>query len=183
MFTILSFLTTTGFESADWQAAQNWSGLETPGLILLGLAMIGGGVATTAGGVKLLRVYALYLQGLREMERLVHPSSVSASGSKTRRIRRKGALIAWVFFMLFALSLTAVTLMLTGLGIVFQDGLVLAISALSTTGPLAQTAVEAPLDILAESNAVKYVLSAAMVLGRLETLAIIALLSPNQWRN
>lgn len=182
VFTVLSFLTTTGFESADWQSAQSWSGLDTPGLILLGLAMIGGGVATTAGGVKLLRVYALYLQGLREMERLVHPSSVSSSGSKTRRIRRKGALIAWVFFMLFALSLTAVTLMLTGLGIGFQDGLVLAIAALSTTGPLAQSAVEVPVEILSEGFAVKYVLCAAMVLGRLETLAIIALLSPNLWR-
>ncbi|UZD91987.1 TrkH family potassium uptake protein [Cognatishimia activa] len=183
IFTVLSFLSTTGFESADWQTAQNWSGLSTPGLILLGLSMIGGGVATTAGGVKLLRVYALYLQGLREMERLVHPSSVSASGSKTRRIRRQGALIAWVFFMLFALSMAAVTLMLTGLGIGFQDGLVLAISALSTTGPLAQAAVQSPIEILSEAAGVKIVLCAAMVLGRLETLAIIALLSPNLWRN
>ncbi|WP_341349512.1 TrkH family potassium uptake protein [Cognatishimia maritima] len=183
VFTILSFLSTTGFESAEWQTAQNWSGLSTPGLILLGLAMIGGGVATTAGGVKLLRVYALYLQGLREMERLVHPSSVSRSGSTLRRIRRQGALIAWVFFMLFALSLTAVTLMLTGLGIGFQDGLVLAIATLSTTGPLAQSAVEVPIDILSASAAVKVVLSVAMVLGRLETLAIIALLSPNLWRS
>ncbi|MFY0597199.1 MAG: TrkH family potassium uptake protein [Cognatishimia sp.] len=183
VFTILSFLSTTGFESAEWETAQNWSGLGTPGLILLGLSMIGGGVATTAGGVKLLRVYALYLQGLREMERLVHPSSISGSGSRTKRIRRQGALIAWVFFMLFALSLAGVTLLLTGLGIGFQDGLVLAISALSTTGPLAQSAVSVPVDILSESAGVKVVLSAAMVLGRLETLAIIALLSPNLWRN
>ena len=181
VFTVLSFLTTTGFESAEWQTAQNWSGLGTPGLILLGLAMVGGGVATTAGGVKLLRVYALYLQGLREMERLVHPNSVSTTGMRSRRIRSKGALIAWVFFMLAALSMTAVTLLLTGLGIGFQDGIVLAISALSTTGPLAQSAVSVPIDILGESSGVKAVLSAAMVLGRLETLAIIALLSPNLW--
>lgn len=183
VFTVLSFLSTTGFESAEWQTAQSWSGLGTPGLILLGLAMVGGGVATTAGGVKLLRVYALYLQGLREMERLVHPSSVSGSGHKTRRIRQQGALIAWVFFMLFALSLATTTLMLTALGVGFEDGLVLAISALSTTGPLAQSAVVEPVAILNEGAMVKYVLAAAMVLGRLETLAIIALLAPNQWRN
>jgi Trk-type K+ transport system membrane component len=42
-------------------------------LLLMGLALMGGGVATTAGGVKLLRVYALYKHGAREMERLVHP--------------------------------------------------------------------------------------------------------------
>ncbi|MFT7059500.1 MAG: trk system potassium uptake protein TrkH [Pseudorhodobacter sp.] len=59
LFTTMSFLTTTGFESGDWQTARTWSGLGNPGLILLGLAMIGGGIATTAGGLKLLRVYAL----------------------------------------------------------------------------------------------------------------------------
>ncbi len=183
LFTVLSFLSTTGFESASWEAAQDWSGLGTPGLILLGLAMIGGGVATTAGGVKLLRVYALYLQGLREMERLVHPSSVSGSGQRVRRIRRKGALIAWVFFMLFALSLAAITLALTAGGTGLEDALVLSIAALSTTGPLVQVATDTPIDLLGAGEWVKSVLCLAMVLGRLETLAIIALLSPNLWRN
>lgn len=183
VFTVLSFLSTTGFESAEWGTAQSWSGLGTSGLVLMGLAMIGGGVATTAGGVKLLRVYALYLQGLREMERLVHPSSVSGAGGRTRRIRRQGAIIAWVFFMLFALSLTGITLVLTGLGIPFEDALVLAISTLSTTGPLAHAAVAVPIEILAEGAGVKLVLCVSMVLGRLETLAIIALLSPSLWRH
>ncbi|MGB0497781.1 MAG: potassium transporter TrkG, partial [Rubricella sp.] len=52
-FTVLSFLSTSGFASIAWPEAQVWSGLQTPGLILLGLALVGGGVATTAGGVKL----------------------------------------------------------------------------------------------------------------------------------
>jgi trk system potassium uptake protein TrkH len=53
MFTVLSFLTTTGFESAGWNEARSWSGLGTSGLMLAGLAIMGGGVATTAGGVRL----------------------------------------------------------------------------------------------------------------------------------
>ncbi|MFQ5567830.1 MAG: potassium transporter TrkG, partial [Paracoccaceae bacterium] len=55
VFTSLSFLTTTGFESASWHSARDWSGLANPGLILLGLCAIGGGAATTAGGIKLVR--------------------------------------------------------------------------------------------------------------------------------
>lgn len=43
LFTSLSFLTTTGFESSAWHDARDWSGLSTPGLILAGLAIIGGG--------------------------------------------------------------------------------------------------------------------------------------------
>ena len=55
LFTVTSFLTTTGFESLSWEEARAWSGFGAPGVLLLGLAVFGGGVATTAGGVKLLR--------------------------------------------------------------------------------------------------------------------------------
>ena len=183
LFTVMSFLTTTGFESSDWAAARGWSGLGTPGLILMGVAVIGGGVATTAGGVKLLRVFALYLNGLREMEKLVHPSSVSGSGNQSRWIRRKGAVIAWVFFMLFAMSLAGVSMILAVLGVDFEQALVLSIAALSTTGPLVQTAADHPVELIALAPSIKAVLCGAMVLGRLEALAVIALISPELWRN
>ncbi|MDT8326887.1 MAG: potassium transporter TrkG [Roseovarius sp.] len=183
MFTVLSFLSTTGFESADWKAARDWSGLGTPGLVLLGLSLVGGGVATTAGGVKLLRVYALYLHGKREVERLVHPSSVGRSSKTGRRIRRHGAYIAWVFFMLFAMSLTFVTMLLAAFGQDFESSLILAISALSTTGPLISAASDTPIRLLDLSAGAKLCYAAAMMLGRLETLAIIALLNPAVWRD
>jgi trk system potassium uptake protein TrkH len=182
MFTVLSFLTTAGFESTSWDDAQNWSGLGTPGLILLGLSLVGGGVATTAGGVKLLRVYALYLNGRRELERLVHPSSMGSSGPTSRRIRRKGAFIAWIFFMLFGLSMAVITVVLAALGQDFESAIVLSIATLSTTGPLIKSATTDPIVLLEVGSAAKLVLCAAMVLGRLETLAIIALFNPGLWR-
>ncbi len=182
IFTVMSFLTTTGFVSADWSTAQSWSGLTTPGLILLGLAMVGGGVATTAGGVKLLRVFALYRQGLREMEKLVHPSSVSGARGLGRRLQRQGAFIAWVFFMLFALSLAAIGLAFSALGVTFEEAMVLAVAGLTNTGPLTQMAVQDGISLATLTPAAKAVFAGAMVLGRMETLAIIALLSPQLWR-
>ena len=182
LFTVMSFLTTTGFVSEHWIEAQDWSGLPTPGLILLGLALIGGGVATTAGGVKLLRVFALYQNGTREMERLVHPHSVSGAGVAGRRLQSNGAFIAWIFFMLFALSLTAVTLLLTLTGVRFDNAIVLSIASLSTTGPLVEYATDVPIRLIELGISAKMILCGAMVLGRLETLAIIALLTPDLWR-
>ena len=182
LFTVSSFLTTTGFESHYWDGATRWSGLETPGLFLMGLALIGGGVATTAGGVKLLRIYALYRHGEREQERLLHPSSIGGGGREARRIRRQGAYISWVFFMLFAISIAVVMLMLALAGIPFEDSMILAVAALSTTGPLAGIAAEAPIFYSEISDIAKAVLAAAMVLGRLETLAIIALFNPEIWQ-
>ena len=183
LFTVASFMTTTGFESADWVETTNWTGLPTPGLLLAGLALIGGGVATTAGGVKLLRVYALYRHSERELERLVHPSSIGGGGREARRIRRKGAYISWIFFMLFALSIAAVMVLLSLAGVQFETAMVLAVSALSTTGPLAVVAAETPIAYSGIPDLAKVILAMAMVLGRLETLAIIALFNPEIWRN
>ncbi|MGH1368998.1 MAG: TrkH family potassium uptake protein [Maritimibacter sp.] len=181
IFTVLSFLTTTGFESAAWSASQDWSGLGTPGLILLGLAITGGGVATTAGGVKLLRVYALYKHGKRELEKLVHPHSVAGSGGEARHLRRRGAYMAWVFFMLMAISVAAVMAAFSFTGESFEQAVILTVAALTTTGPLAQVAGVEPISYGALSFSGKAVLSVAMVLGRLETIAIVALMGPDVW--
>jgi len=183
VFTVLSFLTTTGFESSTWFKTTFWSGLETPGLILVGLALIGGGVGTTAGGVKLLRVYALFKHSERELERLVLPNSVGGSGAAARRMRKQGAHIAWVFFMLFALSIAGVMVLLSLVGVQFETAMVLAVSALSTTGPLSSVAGEVPISYAGIPDFGKVVLAFAMVLGRIEALAMIALLTPDFWRS
>lgn len=182
LFTAASFLTTTGYESAHWASARGWSGLQAPGMMLLGLAIVGGGVATTAGGVKLLRVYALFRHGERELERIVHPNSVGGQGTEARRMRREGAYMAWIFFMLFAMSIAVTVLVLSMAGVEFKSALVLAIATLTTTGPLADIALAAPIGYAGLDGVVKLILGAAMIVGRLETLALIALFAPAGWR-
>lgn len=182
LFTTVSFLTTTGYESVAYMEARDWSGLGTPGLVLMGLSLIGGGVATTAGGVKLLRIYALYKHGTREMSRLIYPNSVGGSGDAVRRLRREGAFVAWIFFMLFALTVAVTMAALALAGQNFERASVLTIAALSTTGPLALYAAEVPILYAALSDTARGILMAAMVLGRLETLALIALFNRDFWR-
>jgi trk system potassium uptake protein TrkH len=195
LFNALSYLTTTGWNSVDWQGARAWSGLTSPGLILAGLAMMGGGVATTAGGVKLLRVYALARHGEREMERIIHPSSVAGGGRVARRLRREGAYLAFIFFMLFASSIAVTVALVSIQQIEFETATILSIAALTNTGPLAGAI---PLTPAFDGSAgiasapwegwsglpslTKIVLAGAMVVGRLETLAILALFSPEFWR-
>lgn len=195
LFSALSYLTTTGWTSVEWAGAQAWSGLSAPGLILAGLAMMGGGIATTAGGVKLLRVYALARHGQREMERIIHPHSVSGGGRIARRLRREGAYLAFIFFMLFAISIALVVTLVSIHAIEFETATILSIAALTNAGPLAGAI---PLTPVFEGTAgiasapwegwsglpdfTKAVLAAAMVLGRIETLAVLALMSPEFWR-
>jgi trk system potassium uptake protein len=182
LFTATSFLTTTGYISTDWQTAADWSGIGTPGLVLLGLAIIGGGTATTAGGVKLLRVHALLRHGERELEKIIHPNSIGRGGAEARRMRREGAQLAWVFFMLFATTIAIVMalLLLTGMG--FEPAMVLAIASLTTTGQLAEIGAAEPILYAGLSDSVKLILGVAMVVGRLETLALLALILPGRSR-
>ena len=182
LFTATSFLTTTGYISADWHAATQWSGIGTPGLVLLGLAIIGGGTATTAGGVKLLRVYALLRHGERELEKIIHPNSIGHGGTEARRLRREGAQFAWVFFMLFATSIAVVMALLLLSGLEFEQTIVLAIAALTTTGQLAEIGAPEPILYADLSDSVKVILGIAMVVGRLETLALLALILPGRRR-
>ena len=195
MFNALSFLTTTGWNSVHWDGARAWSGLTAPGLMLAGLAMFGGGVATTAGGVKLLRVYALARHGEREMDRIIHPRSVAGGGRMQRRLRGEGAYLAFLTFMLFAASIAVVILLVSIQRIEFDTATILSISALTNTGPLAGAI---PLTPAFEGTAgvasapwsgwsglapmTKAVLAVAMIVGRLETLAVLALLTPEFWR-
>ena len=195
IFTGLSYLTTTGWNSMEWQGARNWSGLSSPGLMLAGLAMMGGGVATTAGGVKLLRVYALARHSERELEKIVHPSSIGGGGMMARRLRREGAYLAFIFFMLFATTLAVVVMMISVQEIEFDSATILSIAALTNTGPLAGAI---PLTPVFQGSAgmagapwqgwaglpavTKAILAGGMIIGRLETLVILALLSPEYWR-
>jgi trk system potassium uptake protein TrkH len=181
-FTAMSFLTTTGYISSVWQTGADWSGIGTPGMLLLSLAIIGGGTATTAGGVKLLRVYAILRHGERELERIIHPSSIGRGGTEARRLRREGAQLAWVFFMLFAVSIAVTTALLTLAGQEFEPALVLALAALTTTGPLAEVGTSFPIAYAGLAESVQVILGVAMIVGRLETLALLALILPGRAR-
>ncbi|EKE72604.1 TrkH family potassium uptake protein [Celeribacter baekdonensis] len=182
LFMVLSFLSTAGFESSGWAEARLWSGLQAPGVLLMGLAIFGGGVATTAGGVKLIRLYALVRHGEREIEKLISPHSVGGAGANARRIRREGAYVAWVYFMVFAFTIAFVMMLLALFGVEFEEAAVFTISALTTTGPLIKVAGEASMSYASLSDPQKVILAGTMVLGRLEMLAIIALLNPEFWR-
>ncbi|MDE2789468.1 MAG: hypothetical protein OXI81_03475 [Paracoccaceae bacterium] len=181
-FTAMSFLTTTGFESTYWDSGVHRLTPSTAGLLLMGLSAMGGGVATTAGGIKLLRIYAVFKHGRRELTRLSYPHSVGGAGDRARMLRRQGAYVAWIFLMLFVIALAASTLALSATGIGFERSAVLAVASLSNTAPLATLMEPGPIGYIAVSDPAKVILCLTMIVGRLEVLAVVALLSPNFWR-
>jgi trk system potassium uptake protein len=181
LFTVLAHLTTAGFESQYWLTMQVWSRLDAPGIILLGVAAMGGGIATTAGGIKLLRLYALYRHGLRELDLLVHPSSPGRRTAGGAFITENGARIAFVFLMLFLVTLAVTMIALSASGLPFERSLTVAVAALSTTGPAIATLGDGTTYADLPGTA-RTILCVAMIIGRMEALVIVALLNPAYWR-
>lgn len=175
IFTGLSFLTTTGLVSHDWIVARAWSGLTPPGLVLMGLALLGGGVATTAGGVKLLRVYAMSRMGALELERLLHPSMMDPGSEYQRFLADDGARKAWLFAMVFAIVAVALVGVLLLTGLTLEVALIYVTAALTTTGPLVQVGGDAAMQWSALGEGSRLLMALTMILGRLEILVILAL--------
>jgi trk system potassium uptake protein len=64
----------------------------------------------------------------------------------------------------------------------FEAALVMTLAALTTTGPLALVAGDVPLSFAELGLPAKAILGLAMVVGRVEVLAILALMAPESWR-
>ncbi len=182
LFMAISYATTTGFESADWQGATAWSGLRTPGVALIGLAIIGGGAASTAGGVKLVRAVLLAKHSANELAHLTRPMEVRPIRSGGQKVTADAMRIVFVFVMLYVLALVVSALALSMTGIETIDAMIASVSVLSNTGPA--------FPLLSEDNGAfvdlpssgKLILCVGMIVGRMETLAVVALLSPAAWR-
>ena len=175
-FTLFSFITTNGYVSSFWGG--DLVSLNEPyiTIILLGLCLFGGGLATTAGGIKLLRISVLFSAFSNETKKLLHPSSMTGSSINLKSLEIS-IFMAWIFFMLFIVSLALITIILALLGVLFEDALVLAVASLTTTGPLVEAVGIESLPISNLSSSSKLALVVSMVLGRLEILVALSVIT------
>ena len=175
-FTVVSFITTNGYVSSFWEFSSFSKDLPYTVIILMGLCLFGGGVATTAGGIKLLRISILFSTFSNETGKLLHPSSIAGKNNPTK-IQGTSVFMAWIFFMLFMVSVAALTIFLAMFKIRFEDALLLAVACLTTTGPIIEMAGPEKILISGLSFFSKMALVFGMILGRLEILVVLSLIT------
>jgi trk/ktr system potassium uptake protein len=174
IFQAVSIGTSTGFTTAGYQT---WPGFLP--VLLLFASFIGGCAGSTGGGIKVIRILLLYKQGLREIQRLIHPSAIITIKMGGRPVNDRVVDAVWGFFATYVAVFTALLLsvMATGLDQVTAFSAVAA--CLNNLGP-GLGAVSAHYG--AVPDLAKIILSFAMVLGRLEIFTLLVLLTPAFWR-
>lgn len=174
-FQVASIMTSTGFGTAVFA---EWP-LHIP-LILVILSFIGGCAGSTAGGIKVMRIMLLAKLGLRQLELLVHPRSVSVVKLGKRPISETVLFSIWGFYVLYivtALMLT-VAMMAAGLDLISAFGAVVA-----TINLLGPGLGEVASNFATMDATVKWLGIFAMLVGRLEVFTLLILFLPAYWRN
>ena len=91
--------------------------------------------------------------------------------------------MAWVFFMLFIVSLASITIIFAMFGMLFEDAIVLAVACLTTTGPILEVVGIESFAISELSFFSKLALVVSMTLGRLEILVALSVITSDLRRD
>lgn len=174
IFHFVSVATTTGFASTDYAV---WP---TGALIIMLIASFAGGCAgSTAGGIKIVRVMLIYLQGVREVKTLIHPNGVFPVKLGDATVPDKVISAVWSFCAVYALTFFLL-FMLVGVvsGLDFESSFSAVAACLNNLGP-GLGGVAANYSLV--NDPTKWILVIAMLLGRLEIFTLLVLLTPAFW--
>ncbi|MCZ6827990.1 MAG: potassium transporter, partial [Gammaproteobacteria bacterium] len=174
VFQAISITTTTGFATADFAS---WPSFLP--LMLLMFSFMGGCAGSTGGGIKAMRLMLIYKQGQRELKQLVHPNAVIPLKVGKRRVEAKVVSAVWSFFAVYMAVFIVIMILLVGTGLDFETAFSAVTAALNNLGPGLGKVASHYGDI---NNPAKWLLCAAMLLGRLEVFTLLVLFTPDFWR-
>ncbi|KAF0111329.1 MAG: cation transport family protein [Rhodospirillaceae bacterium] len=174
LFTTTSVISGTGYILGDfWQ----WGGLA--GAILFFLATMGGCAGSSTCAIKVFRFQILYATAKTQVAKLIQPHGIFIPYYNYRPIPEGMSDAVLGFFFLYAGVLAIVSLLLSFSGLDFENAFSIAAMALSNVGQ-GRGGVCLPFAQL--PDATKWILSATMLVGRLEMFSVLVLFLPTFWK-
>lgn len=173
-FELVSILTTTGFGVADFSVWPTF----LPVLIFM-FAFMGGCAGSTGGGMKMIRVLLMIKQGMRELNRLIHPNAIIHVKIGNKLVSDRVIEAVWGFFAVYMLSFLIMVIMLLATGLDFLSAFTAVGACLNNLGPGLGSVASNYGNI---SDTAKWILSFAMLLGRLEVFTLLVLFTPAFWQ-
>jgi trk system potassium uptake protein len=176
-FNVVSIATTTGFVSEDYML---WGPLPIAAFFFI--TFIGGCTGSTSGGLKVFRFCVLGSVAGKQLRQLVHPHAIALPSFNRRPISDDVVRSVLGFFCFYGMSFAVLTLGLAACDLDLVTSVSSAAQALGNVGPglghiVGPAGTFAPLPLAA-----KWLLSAGMLLGRLELLTVLVLFTPRFWR-
>jgi trk system potassium uptake protein TrkH len=176
-FQVASILTTTGYTTANYAV---WP--DAAKVVLFLLMFIGGCSGSTGGGIKVIRIITLFKQGINEMKYLAHPRGVFRIHMLGKSLKKDTLYSISGFFFLYMLFLMLTTGVVASGG---NDILTSLSSALVTVGNIGPGfgRIGPTLNYAFYPEYIKWFLSFAMMVGRLEIYTVLVLFTPKFWRS
>ena len=177
-FNVISILSGTGYVTDDFGL---WGKFSL--IFFLFLMFIGGCAGSTACGIKIFRLQMLLLFLKNQIKKLVSPNSVILIKYNNHRISDDfiKSVIIFIFTFLFIFLIIAMLLSISGLD--FITSISGAASSISNVGPGLGDLIGPNGNYKNIPDLSKWILSAGMLLGRLELFAVLVLFFPSFWRN
>ena len=170
-FQTLAVTTTTGFMTEDFDAYPNVA------RHLLFLCMFVGGCAgSTAGGIKVIRVFLLFKVAAKEIRALAAPNMVATVKLGKQSIPPRVINGVLVFVTTYFLIFAAVSLLLVGLDMDLMSAMSATVACLSSVGP-GLDAVGPTQNFMVVHWVGKLALCGCMIAGRLEIFVLLSIFS------
>ena len=176
-FNVISVMTGTGYTSDDFGA---WGGFVMA--IMFVLMFVGGCAGSTTCGIKIFRFQVLYATATTQFKRLLQPHGVFFPYYNNRPIPDSVSASVMAFFFLFIASFSLLAMSLGLLGLDFITAVSGAATAISNVGPGLGDIIGPSGNFKSLPDGAKWLLSAGMLLGRLELFTVLVLLTPAFWR-
>lgn len=176
MFTVSTLASTTGFASIDYE---KWGQFAM--MIALLSMIMSANAGSTAGGIKMIR-YVLFFKNIAlEIKRTIQPDVITSIFVDGKPIKSSMINAVFGFFALFILTAFLVTMYLFARGFDFLTAFSTSISMIGNIGPgLAMSGPSQNYAFFSWYD--KLILSAAMIIGRLECYTVFIMLSRTFWK-
>ena len=175
-FNFISIITTTGFVSDDYT---RWGPFAVSCIFVA--TFLGGCSGSTTGAIKAYRFLILFELLINGLRHLIYPHSVTPVryGDRTVDADMQRAVVLFIssFFVIWAIT----TILLAATGLDLVTAMTAGLTALTNVGPGLGDVIGPVGNFSSLPDAAKWICSAAMLLGRLEILAVLVIFTPTFW--
>ena len=179
LFHVSTVATSTGFSAQKFDYVAWGASFWMPTVIIMAIGACAG---STAGGIKVIRIIICAKSAFNELIQMLHPRAVLAVRIGKQVVPdqkvRQALTFIFIYILLVVIAMTCYSL----LGADVDTALGSSISMLSNVGPA--TGATGPASTFAGVPAAgKWLMSAYMLIGRLEIFTVLFLLMPGYWKD